>query len=63
RNLALIKRYYIRFGDAIGLLVQGDKQAFIESFRKVELWFGDYARRFQNESRVLVRQAKDSRPS
>ncbi|SUH65109.1 chorismate mutase/prephenate dehydrogenase [Salmonella enterica subsp. enterica serovar Madelia] len=62
RNLALIKRYYKRFGDAIGLLEQGDKQAFIDSFRKVEHWFGDYARRFQNESRVLLRQANDSRP-
>ncbi|VEA23756.1 chorismate mutase/prephenate dehydrogenase [Salmonella enterica subsp. enterica] len=62
RNLALIKRYYKRFGDAIGLLEQCDKQAFIDSFRKVEHWFGDYARRFQNESRVLLRQANDSRP-
>ncbi|VFS68800.1 chorismate mutase/prephenate dehydrogenase [Salmonella enterica subsp. diarizonae] len=61
RNLALIKRYYKRFGDAIGLLEQGDKQAFIDSFRKVEHWFGDYARHFQNESRVLLRQANDSR--
>lgn len=60
-NLALIKRYYQRFGEAIGLLEQGDKQAFIDSFRKVEQWFGDYAKRFQNESRTLLRQANDSR--
>ncbi len=39
RNLALIKRYYKRFGEAIELLEQGDKQAFIDSFRKVEHWF------------------------
>ena len=32
RNLALIKRYYKRFGEAIELLEQGDKQAFIDSF-------------------------------
>ena len=31
RNLALIKRYYKRFGEAIELLEQGDKQAFIDS--------------------------------
>ena len=61
-NLALIKRYYQRFGEAIGLLEQGDKQAFIDSFRKVEHWFGDYAKRFQSESRTLLRQANDSRP-
>ena len=42
-NLALIKRYYQRFGEAITLLEHGDKQAFIDSFRKVEHWFGDYA--------------------
>ncbi len=60
-NLALIKRYYLRFGEAIGLLEQGDKQAFINSFRKVEHWFGEYAQRFQSESRTLLRQANDSR--
>ena len=60
-NLALIKRYYQRFGEAIGLLEQGNKQAFIDSFRKVEHWFGDYAQRFQSESRVLLRQANDNR--
>ena len=61
RNLALIKRYYKRFGEAIELLEQGDKQAFIDSFRKVEHWFGDYAQRFQSESRTLLRQANDNR--
>lgn len=45
-NVALIKRYYQRFGEAIKLLEHGDKQAFIDSFRKVEHWFGDYAQRF-----------------
>ena len=44
--MALIKRYYQRFGEAIKLLEHGDKQAFIDSFRKVEHWFGDYAQRF-----------------
>ena len=60
-NLALIKRYYARFGEAIKLLEQGDKQEFIDSFRRVEHWFGDYAKRFQTESRALLRQANDSR--
>ncbi|MFK8257518.1 bifunctional chorismate mutase/prephenate dehydrogenase [Erwinia sp. AnSW2-5] len=60
-NLALIKRYYHRFGEAIKLLEQGDKQAFIDSFRRVEHWFGDHAKRFQAESRTLLRQANDSR--
>ncbi len=60
-NLALIKRYYKRFGEAIGLLEQGDKAAFVDSFRKIEHWFGDYAQRFQSESRALLRQANDNR--
>ncbi|MEN4725378.1 bifunctional chorismate mutase/prephenate dehydrogenase [Erwinia amylovora] len=60
-NLALIKRYYQRFGEAIKLLEHGDKQAFIASFRQVEQWFGDYAQSFQAESRTLLRQANDSR--
>ncbi|BEM07680.1 bifunctional chorismate mutase/prephenate dehydrogenase [Serratia marcescens] len=60
-NVALIKRYYQRFGEAITLLEHGDKQAFIDSFRKVEHWFGDYAQRFLVESRTLLRQANDSR--
>ena len=60
-NIHLIKRYYQRFGEAIKLLEQGDKQAFIQSFQKVEHWFGDYAQRFLIESRSLLRQANDSR--
>jgi len=58
-NLALIKRYYQRFGEAIQLLEKGDKQEFINSFRRVEHWFGDYAQRFMLESRSLLRQAND----
>ncbi|QWA09987.1 bifunctional chorismate mutase/prephenate dehydrogenase [Sodalis ligni] len=60
-NLALIKRYYQRFGEAITLLEQGDKDAFIARFKKIERWFGSYAQRFLEESRLLLRQANDSR--
>jgi chorismate mutase/prephenate dehydrogenase len=60
-NLALIKRYYQRFGDAIALLEHDDKTAFMNSFAEVKQWFGDDAARFQAESRNLLRQANDSR--
>jgi chorismate mutase/prephenate dehydrogenase len=60
-NLALIKRYYQRFGDALALLENGDKQAFISKFKQVESWFGDYAPRFLKESGSLLRQANDNR--
>lgn len=58
-NLALIKRYHQRFGDAIMLLEQGDKQKFIKDFHRVKHWFGDYAPRFLAESSSLLRQAND----
>ncbi len=60
-NLALIKRYHQRFGEAISLLEQSNKQAFISSFERVEQWFGDHAQRFLVESRSLLRSANDSR--
>jgi chorismate mutase/prephenate dehydrogenase len=60
-NLALIKRYYQRFGEAITLLEQGDKQAFIDRFIHIKHWFGDYAQSFLMESRMLLLQANDSR--
>ncbi|MDZ7277581.1 bifunctional chorismate mutase/prephenate dehydrogenase [Pantoea eucrina] len=60
-NLALIKRYYQRFGEAIHLLEHGDKQAFVASFEQVAQWFGDYAPRFLIESRSMLRSANDSR--
>ncbi|WP_111739501.1 bifunctional chorismate mutase/prephenate dehydrogenase [Leminorella richardii] len=60
-NLALIKRYYACFGEAVAILEKGDKTAFIDNFNQVKDWFGDYASRFLNESRTLLRQANDSR--
>lgn len=60
-NIQLIKRYSQRFSEAIGMLERGDKQSFIESFKKIERWFGPYAQHFLVESRSLLRQANDSR--
>ena len=60
-NLALIKRYYQRIGDAIKLLEQGDKQAFSKCFEGVAHWFADFAQRFLVESRSMLRSANDSR--
>lgn len=60
-NLALIKRYYACFGEAVKILENGDKAAFIDNFNQVKDWFGDHANRFLSESRVLLRQANDSR--
>ncbi|MBT0722681.1 bifunctional chorismate mutase/prephenate dehydrogenase [Tatumella sp. TA1] len=60
-NIALIKRYYARFGQALSHLEKGDKASFIESFSTVQAWFGDYAETFMTESRSLLKAANDNR--
>lgn len=60
-NIALIKRCYQRFGEALRHLEDKDKQGFIDTFLQIRHWFGDYATRFQQESRILLLQANDSR--
>lgn len=60
QNLAMIKRFHQRFGDAIAILENKDKAAFKQAFDQVESWFGDYAGRFLKESQSLLRQANDA---
>lgn len=59
-NIEMIKRFYQRFGDAIALLENHNREGFIDNFREVEHWFGDYAEQFLIESKSLLRQANDS---
>ncbi|AOM40914.1 bifunctional chorismate mutase/prephenate dehydrogenase [Xenorhabdus hominickii] len=61
KNIELIRRYHQSFGQALKLLENQDKSAFIASFNQVREWFGDEATRFMKESRVLLQQASDSR--
>lgn len=60
-NLTMIKRYHKHFSDAIELLEHGDREAFIERFKSVTNWMGDYSSLFLNESRSLLQQAHDNR--
>ncbi|MCO6523930.1 MAG: bifunctional chorismate mutase/prephenate dehydrogenase [Candidatus Schmidhempelia sp.] len=60
-NIELIKRYHHRLGELIHLLEKGNKPAFIQNFNEVSAWFGDYAQRFMNESRTLLKLANDKR--
>lgn len=60
-NLAMIKRYHKHFSDAIELLENEDREAFIDRFKSVTNWMGDYSSLFLNESRVLLQQAHDNR--
>lgn len=60
-NIELIKRYYNRLGQLIQLVETGNKTAFIQNFNEVSTWFGDYAQRFMDESRTLLKLANDNR--
>ncbi|MFM2483202.1 bifunctional chorismate mutase/prephenate dehydrogenase [Celerinatantimonas sp. YJH-8] len=60
-NLKMIRRYYHRFGQMLEMLERHDSEAFIEEFRRVSDWFGDYAEQFLQESRNLLAQAHDQR--
>ncbi|EAR54695.1 putative chorismate mutase/prephenate dehydrogenase [Photobacterium sp. SKA34] len=60
QNIAMIKRFHQRFGEAIEMLDAQDKDAFKQAFGQVSGWFGDYAEHFLSESQGLLRQANDS---
>lgn len=61
QNLAMIRRYYQNFGEALGLLERGDRDGFIEAFSQVSSFFGEHADEFLRESRTLLAQANDRR--
>lgn len=60
-NLDMIKRYHQHFSDAIELLENSDRAAFIKRFESVTDWMGDYSQLFLDESRVMLQQAHDNR--
>ncbi|WED22417.1 bifunctional chorismate mutase/prephenate dehydrogenase [Vibrio sp. JC009] len=60
KNIEMIKRFHHCFGEAIRILDNHDKAAFIESFNQVSEWFGDYSQQFMVESQNLLKQANDS---
>ncbi|MFB2859303.1 bifunctional chorismate mutase/prephenate dehydrogenase [Aeromonas hydrophila] len=61
QNLAMIRRYYQNFGEALGLLERGDRKGFIDAFNLVSGFFGERADEFLRESRTLLAQANDRR--
>ncbi|MBU3022427.1 bifunctional chorismate mutase/prephenate dehydrogenase [Aestuariibacter sp. A3R04] len=58
-NFALLRRFHQRFGEALSLLENGDKTAFISEFNKIGSWFGDYARKCLVDSKQLLLKADD----
>jgi chorismate mutase / prephenate dehydrogenase len=61
QNLAMVRRYFERFGEVLHLLEQGDRAGFITAFRQVSDFFGPHADQFLKESRMLLAQANDRR--
>ena len=58
-NIALLKRFHQRFGEAIEILESGDKASFVERFTEVENWFGDYAKQCLRDSKQMLLKADD----
>ena len=60
-NFKLLRRFHQRFGEALAMLERQDKQAFIQQFKVVGEWFGDYAKRCLLDSKQLLRNADDNK--
>jgi len=58
-NFALLTRFHERFGEALSMLQQGNKQGFVQRFAEVSRWFGDYATRCLQDSKALLLKADD----
>lgn len=58
-NIALLERFHERFGKAVALLKSQDKEAFIDCFKDVENWFGEYASQCLKDSKQMLLKADD----
>ncbi|MCW8107810.1 bifunctional chorismate mutase/prephenate dehydrogenase [Alteromonas ponticola] len=58
-NIALLKRFHKRYGDALNKLETGDKASFIKQFLTIGQWFGDYAKKCLVDSKQLLLKADD----
>lgn len=54
-----ISDYLDNYRDALALLKAGNRQAFVDEFKRVAKWFGDYAPQFQHESRAMLQSVND----
>ncbi|MBS9783687.1 MAG: bifunctional chorismate mutase/prephenate dehydrogenase [Pasteurella sp.] len=58
-NITLLRHFQSCFAQSIKLLESGDKAGFIQSFKEVADWFGDYAQKCLVESKQLLLKADD----
>lgn len=50
----IASRYFRRYGRELDILMEGDKQAFIERFEEVKAYFGDYGSQLFEESSFML---------
>ncbi len=60
-NVRLLERFHHRFGEAIKLLKDNNKKGFIDKFKEVEAWFGEYATECLKDSKQMLLKADDGR--
>jgi len=54
-----ISDYLDNYRNALALLKSGDRSTFVEEFKRVAKWFGDFAPQFQHESRAMLQSVND----
>lgn len=62
-NIALIRRFHRRLGEAIEAVEAEDDRAFVAAFDRVAAWFGPAAARFLDESRTLLDRQRGPPPA
>src|SRR5574344_2628483 len=63
KNIALIERYNKQLGEAIKMLKDCNRDAFIEDFKNARAYFGEYAESFLKESKSLLAKMHDAKGS
>ena len=59
-NLETLKRFHTSFGQAIKQLESKGKAGFVQDFKEVSHWFGNYAQQFLEESQTMLKHAEDN---
>lgn len=58
-SMHAIGDYLDNYSQALALLQAGDRDAFVNQFKEVAQWFGDFAPQFQRESRAMLQSVND----
>ncbi|UAA40128.1 bifunctional chorismate mutase/prephenate dehydrogenase [Paraneptunicella aestuarii] len=61
KSIGLLKRFRERLDKYLKLVESGNKEGFIEQFRDIATWFGDYSKQCLQDSEKLLLKADDDR--